>query len=243
MKLPYSCGGNCNGIYYANGYWVVYGHYSTRAVVAYANSLTGTWARMDVWETNSSDYDVEVRSVTYANGYWVAAGYTTSSKNTYCKLAYATSIDGTWTNTTIHTSTGSSTQYGIYNVKYANGYWVCASYGTLLYSTSLTSTWTSQSVLGSTTIHHAIIYENGDWILVGGKSVNNGYAKIAYSTALDGTWTVLEKWNSDIVLASEVVDVVYGDEYYFFGVNVRDNDGTGVLYKAYIAYAANPIDF
>lgn len=21
VKLPYSCGGNCNGIYYANGYW------------------------------------------------------------------------------------------------------------------------------------------------------------------------------------------------------------------------------
>ena len=242
-RLPYNTVNTPKGIYYANGYWVIYGYTGYQAMIAYSTSLSGSWSKRKLWEANSSDYDAAIRKIVYANGYWAAVGYSTASRTTYSILAYSTSLDGNWTENIIYTDSARSNQGGVYDIKFENNTWVCGAYGMILYANSLTGAWTSKSVLGSAAFHNAIIYANGYWVVVGGNGVNADYARIAYSTALDGTWTVLKKWDSDIVLESEVIDVVYGGEYYFFGVYVRYNDGTGALYSGRVAYAADPTDF
>lgn len=242
-KLSYNVVSTPEGIYYANGYWVIYGCSGTKAQIAYTTDLSGTWTARSLWSVNDSDYDAIIRTITYANGYWVAGGVYAASTGS-CNIAYSTSLDGDWTKTSIYTYGGRGVAYqGIYDIKYENGVWACAAYGMILSANSLTGEWTSKNVISSTAYHNAIIYANGYWVVVGGSGSNVGTAKIAYSTALDGTWTVIEKWNGSEVVDSEGINVVYSGEYYFFGVDVRYDNGTDTVYGGRVAYAANPADF
>lgn len=91
-------------IKYANGYWVVGGRYFDGsyyyARIAYATSLEGPWTTKDLWSapTGTSMYSNIINSIDYANGYWVAGGtYKSSSSNAKPRIAYATSLTGTWT--------------------------------------------------------------------------------------------------------------------------------------------------
>ena len=133
-------------ITYANGYWVVGGgrqigsNYYAR--INYTTDLTGTWEGSDLWY-NTTSYN-QINCVTYANGYWVVGGcYMTSSK-TYSRIAYSTSLSGTWTTKDLE-STADYDNPEIYCVTYADGYWVAGGifsyYGWIYYTTDLTGTW------------------------------------------------------------------------------------------------------
>lgn len=95
----YKSGGGVNDITYANGYWVVCGNYrgssSNQATIAYATSPNSDWTTKDLWSSSSS-YDGTATGIAYANGYWVVGGTYENSSDAFGRIAYATSLDGTW---------------------------------------------------------------------------------------------------------------------------------------------------
>lgn len=62
--------------------------------------------------------------IAYANGYWVVGGdrRTSSSSTRYSSIAYATNLSGAWT--LENYILVAAIQQVIYDICYANGYWV-----------------------------------------------------------------------------------------------------------------------
>lgn len=186
-------------ITYANGYWVVGGgrqigsNYYAR--INYTTDLTGTWEGSDLWY-NTTSYN-QINCVTYANGYWVVGGcYMTSSK-TYSRIAYSTSLSGTWTTKDLE-STADYDNPEIYCVTYADGYWVAGGifsyYGRIYYTTDLTGTWSKKDLWRNTQYEgskvNCITYVNGLWVAAGNQvSSSSGYGVFGYATNPGGTWT------------------------------------------------------
>ena len=194
-----------NCITYANGYWVVGGHYYKNdtgfcARIAYATSLDGPWTTKDLW--SGKDYRTTLNDITYANGYWVAVGRGYTSYFT-AQLAYATTLTGTWTTKTMW-SASSGRDASAYCVAYGNGYWVVGGrdeYSSnsckarINYATSLDGTWEYHYVWsdhGYSSAVYDVAYGNGYWVAVGdcpsGSQSSTG-AYMAYSTDISGTWT------------------------------------------------------
>ena len=73
---------------------------------------------LDLFGSSSSGSGINC--ITYADGYWVVGGRCYDGTNYYARIAYATSLDGTWTIVDVW-SGGSDYLYCITN---ANGYWV-----------------------------------------------------------------------------------------------------------------------
>ena len=221
-----------NSICYANGYWVIGGTNKNAAYISYATDLAGSWTLKELWNSGFSDNTSEVRKVIYANGYWVAAGLSASNNPAY-EIAYATSLNDTWTTNSIYQETTSHASSGIFDIVYANGVWACAANKMLLYSNNITSnSWTSKGIGVET--QRAIIYADGYWVVVGRGSSSNSAAKIGYSSTLAGNWTVYECFTN--YSSTPVTSVAYGDGYYLFGVG--DTQGS-----ALVAYAADPTEF
>ena len=111
-------------ITYANGYWVVGGvRYSSpvyHACIAYAKTLSGVWTTVDLWNGGGGSDNQCVNGIMYVNGYWVLGGSHASGSTYYARIAYATSLDGTWAIVDVW-SGGSDYLYCITN---ADGYWV-----------------------------------------------------------------------------------------------------------------------
>ena len=101
-------------IIYTDGYWVIGGGYpwiSETARIAYSTSLDGTWTIQDLWSVSlEEEYFPAVHGITRANGYWVVCGigsvYSSSGNTYYAKIAYSTSLDGTWTIQDLWSGTG-----------------------------------------------------------------------------------------------------------------------------------------
>lgn len=206
-------------ITYANGYWVVGGgrqigsNYYAR--INYTTDLTGTWTGSDLWY-NTTSYN-QINCVTYANGYWVVGGcYMTSSK-TYSRIAYNTTISGTWTTKDLDSDTDGNPK--IYCITYADGNWVAGGlygYGAkIYYTTSPAGTWTSKSLwsngqyAGSSV--RRITYVNGLWVAAGNKasSSNSGYGAFGCAADPSGTWTT--HYLDDLIA---IEDIAYANGYW-----------------------------
>ena len=90
------------------------------ARIAYATTLSGVWTTVDLWNSGGGSDTQCVNGIMYVNGYWVLGGSTLVWQHYYARIAYATSLDGTWTIVDVW-SGGSDYLYCITN---ANGYWV-----------------------------------------------------------------------------------------------------------------------
>ena len=187
-----------NCIAYANGYWVVGGQYRLGdtycARIAYTTNLDGTWTTNDVWSAGNT-YNT-INCITYANGCWVVGGQSKASAlgSYYARIAYATSLDGTWTTKNLWDTPSS----GITCITYANGYWVVGGqyydgstyYARIAYTASPDGTWTTNDVWGYASPSsagianniHCITYANGYWV-AGGEyyASESHYARIAYA--------------------------------------------------------------
>lgn len=208
---------------FANGYFVVGGgHYPAvsnwYARIAYATSPTGPWTTKDLWYETGA----EIRTVKYANGYWIVGGVGYDGNGYTGRIAYATNPGGTWTCKDLWEYSDTHNEANIYDITYANGYWVacgwgrCVSstsaaywdaFGKIAYATSLGGTWTVKdlwSVIGLSTAgdysdyHQAIncvTYSDGIWVIGGVyqyQAVN--YFRIGYATNLAGPWTFKDLW-------------------------------------------------
>lgn len=216
-------------ITYTNGYFVVCGRtYSSstsgQARIAYATSPDGDWTIKDIW----SSFRAEIYSITYGNGYWIVGGCSGGSGNSeqYAKIAYSTSLNGTWTtNTLISSSNG--TAY-VQKILYENGYFVAAcywqysynsnkSYPRIAYATTPTGTWTTQDLWSIGTVNSYIndlIYANGYWVAVGCYySSSTYYARLAYATSPTGTWTIKDLW-SNTNSSCQLYDIIHDGTSY-----------------------------
>lgn len=79
-----------SGVAYADGYWLVGGHYflsNSYGRIAYSTSLDGEWTQKNIWDTSGST----VLCVAYADGNFVVGGYDkTSNDVVYYAVSYIT---------------------------------------------------------------------------------------------------------------------------------------------------------
>ena len=233
-----------NCITYADGYWVVGGMYfdtgSDRcARIAYATNLSGTWTMKDVWSSTSNDNTINC--ITYANSYWAIGGMYRSGTRYYARIAYSTSLSGTWTTKDVWNR---SSRDSIINcIIYTNSYWVVGGqyyssryYARIAYTTNLTGSWTTKDIWNSTSSSYinSITYANNYWV-VGGRGYSSEYkGRIAYTTSLTGTWTTKDLWGSN---SSLITCVSYDNDYWVVG-GVYIDEATDIAY-ARIAYTTN----
>ena len=238
-----------NCIAYGNGYWVVGGQYRSGSTyyarIAYATSPSGTWATTDIWNGSSNTGD-NIRCVAYGNGYWVVGGeYTDSESTHYARIAYATTISGTWTRKNL---------WGAYNassyikcITYANGYWVAGGKyyytssnqgGGIAYIASApTGTWSTKDVWTGSGGDISCIEYAYSLFAVGGiykSSAGNHYARIAYVSSPSGTWSTKDLWNSSNSF-TELNGITYANGYWVVAGQAYDSG-----YTTRIAYTANP---
>lgn len=113
-------------VIYANGYWVMVGRSSMAARICYAISPNGTWTKKTLWKyenASASSAGDCINCVTYANGYWVVGGLYNDGSTYYARIAYTTSLTGTWTMKDLWSLTGSKTSV-VNDVVCGNNYWL-----------------------------------------------------------------------------------------------------------------------
>lgn len=245
-----SSGGFLSAIYcvtYANGYWVVGGKYSDSdnhyARIAYTTSLDGDWTIKDMWSgKGSSVTSNQINCITYANGYWVVGGqYYDTGSDRCARIAYATSLAGTWTMEDVWGSTSNNNTINC--ITYANSYWVIGGmyrsgtryYARIAYTTNLIGTWTTKDIWngsGSNNVINCIIYANSYWVVGGQYYSSKYYARVAYTTNLTGSWTTKDIWNS--TSGSYINGITYANNYWVVG-----GRGYSSGYKGRIAYTTN----
>lgn len=229
-------------IAYADGYWVVggrcYDGSTNQARIAYSTDLIN-WTTKDLWSGTSAC----VNCITYADGYWVAGGYSVSSSY-YAKLAYATSLSGTWYTKNVWTK---SYEANITSVAYGNGYWVVSGqyddgtesgyYGTIAYATSPSGTWYTKNLTSSkASIFNDVTYANGYWVAVGKHYIGgNYYATVAYIGVPTSTWYISYAWGNSSS-STTATSITYANGYYVMGGRSQYNS----LDYSTIAYTTNP---
>ena len=161
-------------------------------------------AALDLWSSTNTGYNPRyITCVAYANGYWVVGGRYDSGKYgsapCYARIAYTTSLDGTWETKDIWT--GSNHEDCINDIVYANGQWVvCGSHydggnicARIAYATTPSGTWTTKDIWSSTSAYigmYKVAYGNGYWVVCGNSNTSGTVdVAIGYTTALGGTWT------------------------------------------------------
>lgn len=192
-------------------------------------------AALDLW---GDDENCTITCITHANGYYVVGGQY-HSDTYYARIAYATSLDGTWTIKDLWSGNDSI----ITCITYVNGYWVVGGksysdskyFGRVSWTTDLTGSWSYKEVWGTSyaaNIINCITYADGYWV-VGGeyRSSSTKYARIAYATALDSTWKQKNLWQNSSENA--INGITYADGYW---VVVGRQNG----YGARLAYATIP---
>lgn len=177
-------------------------------------------AALDLWSDSGHN---TITCIIYANGYYVVGGQyaigTTGSEH-YGRIAYATSLDGTWTIKDLWSGNDSI----ITCITYVNGYWVVGGkfqngsqyFARISWTTDLTRDWSNRDVWGNSytaNIINCIAYGNGYWV-VGGTFRTSGtkYARIAYCTQLDLGWTQKNLWKSSS--DNEINGIAYGDGFW-----------------------------
>ena len=177
---------------------------------------------LDLFGSSSSGSGINC--ITYADGYWVVGGRCYDGTNYYARIAYATSLDGTWTTRDLWSGTNSANTVNC--IAYADGYWAvggCRYYGnylaTVYYATSLDGTWEGRNLWSDTTYSqnsiNCITCADGYWV-VGGRHYDGrtGYARIAYGTSL-GSWTTKNLWSSSG--QNSINCITYANGYWVMG--------------------------
>lgn len=246
-------------ITYANGYWVVGGQYTAGeldnkvvyARIAYATSLSGPWTIKDLWGSTSQRNGIGC--IAYANGYWVVGGQKKDSTYVDACIAYATSLDGTWTNKTLWSRKSSGADSAFMDdamvtcIAYGDGYWVAGGtyryndyYARIAYATSLSGAWTTKDVWEGNlrTTLSSIAYGNGYWV-VGGLMWESSiyYPRIGYTTDPSGEWVVKDMWECPYRSNGGITCITYADGYWVIGGQYTDKYENG---NARILYAIKP---
>ena len=146
-------------------------------------------AALDLW----SCVYCSVSCITCVNGYWVVGGTYYDGYDEYARIAYSTSLDGTWTTKDIWSGGGIS------DVTYDDGYLVvCGSHydgsnhqARIAYATTPSGTWTIKDIGSSSWCDaYRVVCANGYCVVCGvSDSSGNTGVTIWYATALGGTWT------------------------------------------------------
>ena len=195
---------------------------------------------LDLFGSSSSGSGINC--ITYADGYWVVGGRCYDGTNYYARIAYATSLDGTWTTRDLWSGTNSANTVNC--IAYADGYWAvggCRYYGnylaTVYYATSLDGTWEGRNLWSDTTYSqnsiNCITYANGYWVM-GGTYYYSAtyYARISYAESLSGLFSLGNVWSGGEMYA-KITCITYANGYWVVG-GVRYSSAA---YHARIAYA------
>lgn len=196
---------------YYNGYYIVAGYDSwessgTRAFkLKYASTLNGPWTTKvlaNVEQTNPTN-DSDACKIFYVNGYYVALiteSGSSSLQNSFGKLAYSTSLDGSWTVVTIWTAAHADWLTDMIGIVYVNGRYVIAGRhnGTahIYYAETLNGSWTTMNAPSNWTSIDAISNDDNNVIMVYGTSDGMGIAQMESPTSEKVTkdiWTDVEK--------------------------------------------------
>ena len=222
--------GYINCVTYTNNYWVAGGTYYNSSIyyarISYATTLSGTWSTNDLWSYDSGS-DCYITCIAYGDGYWVAGGrFLYESISSTARIAYATSLSGTWTTKDLWKDSSDYTLSTISCITYANNYWVAGgtyyksgsgSYARIAYATTPSGTWTIKDIWSgsnvTTSFINCIAYANGYWV-VGGRYGSTSYARIAYVTSPDGTWTIKDIWSGS---TNKVNCITYDGKYWVAG--------------------------
>lgn len=197
-------------------------------------------AALDLWSDSGNN---TITCITYANGYYVVCGQfaaATTGSNMAARIAYATSLDGTWTIKDLWTGNDSVANC----ITYGNGYWVVGGhegsgnyYGTIAFSTNLSGNWTVKRLWGTSYGDNAInciTFANGYWV-AGGiyRSGSTRRAYISYTTIAspNSTWTNATLWSNSAV--NEINGISYANKNWV-AVGVYNN------LTARLAYAISP---
>lgn len=245
-------GNTINAITYSNGYWVATGlcrnNSGSSARIAYATSPGGTWTTKDIWSNSATRATFNSIGTIYfdsSSKYWVVGGCYDTGSNNYARIAYTTSLNGTWTTKDLWNN-----NYGasVNCIIHANNYWVLGGQNrgsskgaTLAYCTTLSGTWTIKYMWGEKSQRSdsikSIAY-NGNYWVVGGcythVDSSGSYGMIAYATSPGASWTTKTLWGETTGGSSsyEINSLAYGDGYW---VAVGKNDDI-----SYMAYATSP---
>ena len=192
----------------------------------------------------------EITCIAYGNGYWVVGGVLYDGDVCYSRIAYATSLDGTWTAKNLwRNSTDTFGRSKCINcITYANGYWVVGGgqylntasywYPRIAYATSPGGTWTTKDIWTGYYFDaiNTITYGNGYWVVGGMYGTGSTYyARIAYATSLSGTWTTKDLWGNTTGY-NTVNSIIYEADYFALcGSQSQSNESSAI-----IAYAITP---
>ncbi len=198
---------------YGNGYYVVAGRQvlssTYYARIAYTTEPNGNWTTVNIWSNGSGSYANDsncIKCITYANGYWIVGGdYYNGSTHT-ARIAYATSLSGTWTVVDLW---GNSTAGCVNAVTYGNGYFVVTgtgyvsgtNYCYVAYATTPSGSWTTRQVTGNglSNCGNSIAYANGYYVIGSSSysdSDSNNYGTLIYTTSPSGTWSFQNRWST-----------------------------------------------
>lgn len=215
---------------YANNYWVLGGESddsTSYGTIWYSKTPSSEWSIKTIYTNSSSSTDKAITDIAYLNGYWIVCGqyYSSSATSHYIKLAYSTSLTGTWTTKNLNSSYSISSPAIIYDGSYyviaGRDYYSSGSSSgvRIYYSTSLTaSSWSSKQIWDGADTHvECFTYANGYY--VAGGTYYDGiiyYARIAYATSLTGTWTTMDLWGGTTGDQC-IYDISYDNELWVVG--------------------------
>ena len=83
------------------------------------------WTTKDLWNADYAYGVYGINCIIYADGYWVVGGQYHDGSAYCARIAYVTSLDGTWATKDLWAD-GDNNQVGIQvnSITYADGYWV-----------------------------------------------------------------------------------------------------------------------
>jgi hypothetical protein len=198
---------NINDVEYYNGLFVAVGN--SGILTTSTDGITWT-ARTAGVSTNA------LHDVTYQNSLWVAVGAGASGSTG----GVTTSTDGiTWTKRTTPASSATT----LYNVNYANGYWLAVGNDSTvsgIYSTDAT-TWTALAATGTLSGGASLCtYADGKWIMFTQATDSPKFA----TTNPTGAWYVIDSAIHPQVLNSSAKSTTftYNGKMYFLAKNTTD---------------------
>ena len=240
-----------NCITYANGYWVVGGTYHASGsnqcgYINYTKDITAqTWEGVRVWESSSIS-EAGINAIVYSNGYWAVGGYNCNRRNKYMAyIAYSTDLSTGWNEKMLWSSSDDGPTR-IYDITYANGYWVAAGIrfntnadytydGRIAYTTDLTQSWTTKTIWadGLAGEVRSVVYADGYWAVCGSYGSNSSKTNhsIAYSTSPDGVWTIKNMWVGSTV--GKIHRICYNNGKWVFGGNYAEAGGIRIARIGY----------
>ena len=176
------------------------------AIVRYATTPSGTWSGKTVYRVEGGGKGQGTGLIAYGNGYYVLTVTDSVDSTTYVRIAYATSLSGTWTTKDLWSLSSGTTNHTTANdIKYINGNFVVSgikggiastpnamiAYGTKPSSLVVKTLWTAASGTSSNSGENnqinSVTYGNGNWYVGGACSISSSYIcnRLSYGTSLD----------------------------------------------------------